>query len=60
MTGWAQVHGLTGDTSIAERARFDNHYIEHWSLWLDVVILARTMAQPLTGMRKERRSRPRA
>ena len=60
MTGWAQVHGLTGDTSIAERARFDNHYIEHWSLWLDVVILARTMAQPLTGVRKERRSRPRA
>jgi exopolysaccharide biosynthesis polyprenyl glycosylphosphotransferase len=60
LTGWAQVHGLTGDTSIAERARFDNHYIEHWSPWLDVVILARTMAQPLTGMTKERRSRPRA
>jgi exopolysaccharide biosynthesis polyprenyl glycosylphosphotransferase len=44
MTGWAQVHGLHGDTSIFERARFDNHYIEYWSPWLDVVILARTLA----------------
>jgi exopolysaccharide biosynthesis polyprenyl glycosylphosphotransferase len=44
MTGWAQVHGLRGDTSIAERARFDNSYIEHWSLWRDVVIVMRTIA----------------
>ena len=44
MTGWAQVHGLNGDTSIFERARFDNQYIEYWSPWLDVVILARTLA----------------
>jgi exopolysaccharide biosynthesis polyprenyl glycosylphosphotransferase len=44
MTGWAQVHGLNGDTSIVERARFDNQYIEYWSPWLDVVILARTLA----------------
>ncbi|HET6500254.1 MAG TPA: exopolysaccharide biosynthesis polyprenyl glycosylphosphotransferase [Amycolatopsis sp.] len=43
ITGWAQVHGLHGDTSIAERARFDNNYIEYWSLWLDVTILARTL-----------------
>ncbi len=43
LTGWAQVHGLRGDTSIAERARFDNHYIEHWSLWRDVVIMVRTL-----------------
>ena len=57
MTGWAQVHGLTGDTSISDRVRFDNHYIEHWSLWLDLVILARTIAEPLTGMRRDRRSR---
>ena len=49
MTGWAQVHGLSGDTSIPERVRFDNYYIEHWSLWLDMTILARTLAQPLTG-----------
>jgi exopolysaccharide biosynthesis polyprenyl glycosylphosphotransferase len=44
LTGWAQVHGLRGDTSIEERARFDNSYIEHWSLWRDVVILIRTVA----------------
>ncbi|MBA8824382.1 lipopolysaccharide/colanic/teichoic acid biosynthesis glycosyltransferase [Saccharopolyspora lacisalsi] len=43
MTGWAQVHGLHGDTSIAERARFDNQYIEYWSPWLDVVIVMRTL-----------------
>lgn len=42
MTGWAQVHGLHGDTSIPDRARFDNQYVEYWSPWLDVVILART------------------
>lgn len=49
ITGWAQVHGLTGDTSIPERVRFDNYYIEHWSLWLDLVILARTISEPLAG-----------
>jgi exopolysaccharide biosynthesis polyprenyl glycosylphosphotransferase len=54
MTGWAQVHGLTGDTSIHERARFDNNYIEHWSLWLDLVILIRTLTEPLSGIRRKR------
>jgi exopolysaccharide biosynthesis polyprenyl glycosylphosphotransferase len=49
MTGWAQVNGLSGDTSIPERVRFDNYYIEHWSLWLDLIILARTLTQPLAG-----------
>ena len=44
LTGWAQIHGLRGDTSIEERARFDNSYIEHWSLWRDIVILIRTVA----------------
>ena len=43
MTGWAQVHGLRGDTSIEDRARFDNHYVEHWSLWRDLVIALRTV-----------------
>jgi exopolysaccharide biosynthesis polyprenyl glycosylphosphotransferase len=52
MTGWAQVHDLTGDTSIHERARFDNNYIEHWSLWLDLVILVRTLTEPLSGIRR--------
>jgi exopolysaccharide biosynthesis polyprenyl glycosylphosphotransferase len=45
LTGWAQVHGLRGDTSIADRARFDNYYIENWSLWQDVKIILRTVAQ---------------
>lgn len=44
MTGWAQVNGLNGDTSIFERARFDNYYVEYWSVWLDLVILTRTAA----------------
>jgi exopolysaccharide biosynthesis polyprenyl glycosylphosphotransferase len=43
LTGWAQIHGLRGDTSISERVRFDNHYIEHWSLWRDLTILLRTL-----------------
>jgi exopolysaccharide biosynthesis polyprenyl glycosylphosphotransferase len=43
LTGWAQVNGLHGDTSVAERIRFDNFYIEHWSPWMDIVILARTL-----------------
>ncbi len=42
LTGWAQIHGLRGDTSISDRARFDNFYIENWSLWLDVKIMLRT------------------
>jgi exopolysaccharide biosynthesis polyprenyl glycosylphosphotransferase len=42
ITGLAQVNGLRGDTSIEDRARFDNHYIDTWSLWQDVCILART------------------
>jgi exopolysaccharide biosynthesis polyprenyl glycosylphosphotransferase len=44
LTGWAQVHGLRGNTSIEERSHFDNYYIENWSLWLDVKILLRTVA----------------
>ncbi len=44
LTGLAQVHGLRGDTSIDERARLDNQYIENWSLWRDVVILFQTFA----------------
>jgi exopolysaccharide biosynthesis polyprenyl glycosylphosphotransferase len=44
ITGLAQVNGLRGNTSIEDRARFDNHYIETWSLWQDVCILVRTAA----------------
>jgi exopolysaccharide biosynthesis polyprenyl glycosylphosphotransferase len=45
LTGWAQVHGLRGDTSIEDRARFDNFYIENWSMWGDLKILLRTATQ---------------
>jgi Undecaprenyl-phosphate glucose phosphotransferase len=44
MTGWAQVHGLRGQTSIEKRVEYDLYYIQHWSLLLDVRILARTLA----------------
>ena len=43
LTGWAQINGLWGDTSIADRARFDNRYIEDWSVWRDLAILLRTI-----------------
>ncbi len=43
LTGWAAVNGLSGDTSIAERARFDNFYITNWSLWFDIKIALRTV-----------------
>ncbi len=41
-TGWAQINGLRGDTSIAERTKYDLWYIENWSLWLDFKIMLRT------------------
>jgi exopolysaccharide biosynthesis polyprenyl glycosylphosphotransferase len=42
ITGWAQVHGLRGQTSLDERVEWDNYYIAHWSLGLDVKIIALT------------------
>ena len=42
MTGWAQVHGLRGDTSIEKRVKYDIWYIENWSLGLDIYILWKT------------------
>ncbi|CAN5273577.1 hypothetical protein BH11ACT7_BH11ACT7_12060 [soil metagenome] len=49
VTGWAQVHGLRGQTSIADRAEWDNYYIENWSLALDLKILALTVLAVLRG-----------
>lgn len=43
ITGWAQVNGLRGDTSISERIKYDLWYIENWSLLLDVKIIIRTV-----------------
>jgi len=43
ITGWAQVNGLKGDTSIKERVRFDIFYIENWSFWFDIKIIIKTV-----------------
>jgi lipopolysaccharide/colanic/teichoic acid biosynthesis glycosyltransferase len=48
MTGWAQVHGLRGDTSISDRLQHDLYYIRNWSFGLDLQIIARTMFTALT------------
>jgi exopolysaccharide biosynthesis polyprenyl glycosylphosphotransferase len=54
LTGWAQVHGLHGDTSIGDRVRFDNRYIENWSPWLDMVILTKTVMNTCTAFLRAR------
>ena len=43
ITGWAQVHGLRGNTSIEERIKYDLYYMENWSLLLDVEIIFMTL-----------------
>jgi len=43
MTGWAQVQGWRGETSLRHRIRCDLYYISHWSLWLDLRILLLTI-----------------
>jgi len=42
MTGWAQIHGFRGDSSIRKRTQYDLYYVQHWSIWLDLLILLRT------------------
>lgn len=49
MTGWAQVNGLRGNTSIAERTKYDLWYIENWSIWLDIKIIVRTLVGVVLG-----------
>lgn len=43
MTGWAQVNGLRGDTSLKKRLQYDLFYIRHWSVWFDIRILFMTV-----------------
>ncbi len=47
ITGWAQIQGLRGDTSIQKRVELDIFYIENWSIWLDVSIALRTIPSML-------------
>ena len=47
MTGWAQVHGFRGDTSIRDRLDHDLHYIRNWSIGLDARILVKTLRHVL-------------
>ncbi len=51
ITGWAQVNGYWGDTSIEARVRLDNRYIETWSPWRDLIIALRTIPT-LLGRRR--------
>jgi lipopolysaccharide/colanic/teichoic acid biosynthesis glycosyltransferase len=54
MTGWAQVNGWRGNTSLERRIEHDLDYIAHWSLGRDLKILARTL---VVGFRNSRASR---
>ncbi len=47
VTGWAQVHGLRGNTSLEKRIEYDIEYIERWSFWLDLKIIGLTVMRVL-------------
>jgi putative colanic acid biosysnthesis UDP-glucose lipid carrier transferase len=53
ITGWAQIHGHRGETDtvdkMATRVQFDLHYIQHWSLWMDIRIIVWTAFKGWTG-----------
>ena len=49
ITGWAQVNGLRGDTSIEERTNYDLYYVENWSIAFDLKIMIRTIWEMLRG-----------
>ncbi|OQY03409.1 MAG: undecaprenyl-phosphate glucose phosphotransferase [Planctomycetales bacterium 4572_13] len=42
MTGWAQIHGFRGDSSLRKRTQYDLYYVRNWSIWLDFLIILRT------------------
>ena len=49
ITGWAQVNGWRGNTSIPERIEHDLYYIQNWSFWFDVKILIMTIEEVFRG-----------
>jgi exopolysaccharide biosynthesis polyprenyl glycosylphosphotransferase len=51
ITGWSQVNGLRGKTSLADRVEWDNYYIENWSLWLDFKIVLLTFVSVFRASR---------
>jgi len=53
ITGWAQVNGLRGKTSLSDRVEWDNYYIENWTPWLDLKIILMTVACVLRGEHEE-------
>jgi exopolysaccharide biosynthesis polyprenyl glycosylphosphotransferase len=53
ITGWAQVSGLRGKTSLRDRVEWDNYYIENWSPWLDIKIVVMTIACVLRNRHEE-------
>jgi exopolysaccharide biosynthesis polyprenyl glycosylphosphotransferase len=53
VTGWAQIHGLRGDTSIEDRVALDNYYIDNWSLGQDVKIILKTVPTFFTKQEEE-------
>jgi len=57
LTGWAQVNGLRGDTSIEDRVTFDNYYIDNWSMWNDVKIMIRTVLAVVRRQSQDSRGR---
>jgi len=50
LTGWAQINGLRGDTSIKERVKYDLYYIENWSILFDLRIILATIIQTVREM----------
>ena len=49
MTGWAQINGLRGNTSIEERVKYDLYYVENWTIMFDIRIILRTLLNVLLG-----------
>jgi putative colanic acid biosynthesis UDP-glucose lipid carrier transferase len=48
ITGWAQVNGWRGNTSLKKRLQYDLYYLHNWSLWFDVKIIVMTLARGWT------------
>jgi lipopolysaccharide/colanic/teichoic acid biosynthesis glycosyltransferase len=57
ITGWAQANGLRGQTPIAERVKYDNYYIDHWSIQLEFMTIVLTVVEVLR-FREARGPRP--